>query len=317
MKRTTVRRAGLSIVAVTLLAGVTACGSGGSGGSEGSGAATGSRGATAGGSAGSGEGGEGSPRLSPVAALRTAEKSTDGADSAKVESSTTIGSLMSMTADGALGWGHGLTGALTITYTGGTVADTMRQLGSTSTQARYLPDAYYARMSDAFARQTGGRHWIRYAYDDLERLGGSSGAYLKDQMTHTTPNQSVKLLLASGDVRQVGTDTVRGRHTRHYAGTVEVADLARQNSGLTRAQVDDLKKTLEQAGVTTETVDIWIDDHDLLVKKVERGQTAQGGYTQTAYYSDYGTEVSAKEPPADDTADFTELVRKQGAGTGS
>ncbi|MER6783231.1 hypothetical protein ABT330_00980 [Streptomyces sp. NPDC000658] len=310
MKRATMRRAGLSIVAVTLFAGVTACGSGGSGSSgraEGAKSSTGS----------SGEGGGSSPRLSPVAALRTAEKSTDGADSAKVESSTTIGSLMSMTADGALGWGHGLTGALTITYTGGTVADTMRQLGSTSMQARYLPDAYYARMGDAFARQTGGRHWIKYAYDDLERLGGSSGAYLKDQMTHTTPNQSVKLLLASGDVRQVGTEKVRGRDTRHYAGTVEVADLARQNSNLSRGQLDDLKKTLEQAGVTTETVDIWVDDQDLLVKKVERGQTAQGGYTQTAYYSDYGAAVSAKVPPAADTADFTELVRQQGAGTGS
>ncbi|MEU5631928.1 hypothetical protein ACH47C_07620 [Streptomyces rishiriensis] len=309
MRRETVRRVGLSIVAVTLFAGVTACGSGWSGGSGGS--------AGSGGSGGSGEGGEGSPRLSPVAALRTAEKSTDGADSAKVESSTTIGSLMSMTADGALGWGDGLTGALTITYTGGTIADTMRQLGTTSMQARYLPDAYYARMGDAFARQTGGRHWIKYAYDDLKSLAGGSGAYLKDQMTHTTPNQSVKLLLASGDVRQVGTEKVRGQNTTHYAGTVEVADLARQNSNLSRGQLDDLKKTLEQAGVTTETVDIWVDGRDLLVKKVERGQTAQGGYTQTAYYTDYGTEVSPKEPPAADTADFTELVRQQRAGSGS
>jgi hypothetical protein len=310
MKRATVRRAGLSIVAVTLFAGVTACGSGGSGGSGG---VEGAKSST-----GSGVGGASSPRLSPVAALRTAEKSTDGADSAKVESSTTIGSLMSMTADGALGWGHGLTGALTITYTGGTVADTMRQLGSTSMQARYLPDAYYARMGDSFARQTGGRHWIKYAYDDLERLGGSSGAYLKDQMTHTTPNQSVKLLLASGDVRRVGTDKVRGRDTAHYAGTVDVADLTGRNSHLSRSQLDDLKKTLEGAGVTTETVDVWVDDRDLLVKKVERGETAQGGYTQTAYYSDYGTTVSAKAPAADDTADFTELVRQQaGAGAGS
>ncbi|GGR98028.1 putative lipoprotein [Streptomyces humidus] len=312
MKRATVRRAGLSIVAVVLFAGVTACGSDGSDGSRdarGSGGSAESRETRGAG----GGGGEGGPRLSPVAALRTAEKSTDGADSARVESSTTIGSLMSMTADGALGWDDGLTGALTITYTGGTVADTMRQLGTTSMQARYLPDAYYARMGDAFARQTGGRHWIKYAYDDLKSLGGGSGAYLKDQMTHTTPNQSVKLLLASGDVRQVGTEKVRGRNTTHYAGTVEVADLAGRNSNLSRSQLDDLRKTLEQAGVTTETVDIWVDDRDLLVKKVERGQTTQGGYTQTAYYTDYGTEVSAKVPPAADTTDFTELVRQQGA----
>ncbi|MFD9431316.1 hypothetical protein [Streptomyces sp. NPDC060002] len=302
MKCTTLRRAGLSVAVAALLTGVTACG-GGSGGSDGSG--------------GSEKSGDDSPRLSPVAALRTAEKSTDGADSAKVESTTSMGSVMSMTADGALGWGDGLTGTLTITYTGGTMADTMRQMGTTSMEARYLPDAYYARMGDTFAEQAGGKHWIRYAYDDLESLGGSSGAYLKDQMQNTTPNQSVKLLLASGDVREVGEEKVRGQRTTHYSGSVEVADLAEKNSNLSQSQLDGLKKTLEQAGVTTETVDIWVDDRDLLVKKVEKGETTAGAYTQTAYYTDYGTVVSAEVPPASDTADFSELVKQQGAGTGS
>ncbi|MFF1439665.1 hypothetical protein [Streptomyces sp. NPDC058295] len=304
MKCTNLRHAGLSIVAAALLTGVTACG--GSDGSEGSG-----------GFGGSEKGGDGTPRLSPIAALRTAEKSTDGADSAKVESTTTMGSVMAMTADGTLGWGDGLTGTLTITYTGGTMADTMRQMGTTSMEARYLPDAYYARMGDTFAEQAGGRHWIRYAYDDLESLGGSSGAYLKDQMQNTTPNQSVKLLLASGDVREVGEEKVRGQRATHYSGTVEVADLAEKNSNLSQSQLDDLRKTLEQAGVTTETVDIWVDDRDLLVKKVEKGETTAGAYAQTAYYTDYGTEVSAEVPPASDTADFSELVKQQGAGTGS
>ncbi|MFI7500535.1 hypothetical protein ACIBVL_18915 [Streptomyces sp. NPDC049687] len=293
MKRI-VRTAGLSIAAVSLMAGATACGSGGSGGS--------------GGSDDSGTGG--GAGFDPIAALRTAEKSTDGADSAKVESTTTMGSVMSMTADGVLAWGDGLTGNLIITYTGGTMADTMRQMGSTSMEARYLPDAYYAKMGDTFAEQSGGKHWIKYAYDDLETLGGGSGAYLKDQMQNTTPNQSVKLLLASGDVRKVGEETVRGQETTHYSGRVDVADLAEKNSSLSRSQLDDLKKTLDQAGVTTETVDIWVDDQDLLVKKVEKGETTAGAYSQTAYYSDYGTDVSVEEPPAADTADFTELVKQ-------
>ena len=298
MKCTTVRGVGLAVAAVTLVAGATACSSGSSSGS-------------------SDKKADGTPRLSPVAALRTAEKSTDGADSAKVESTTTMGSVMSMTADGELGWGDGLTGTLTITYTGGTMADTMRQMGTESMEARYLPDAYYAKMGDTFAEQADGKHWIKYAYDDLESLAGSSGAYLKDQMQNTTPNQSVKLLLASGDVHEVGEETVRGKKTTHYSGTVDVADLATANSSLSRTQLDGLKKQLEQAGVTTETVDIWVDDRDLLVKKVEKGETTAGAYSQTAYYSDYGTEVSVAEPPANDTADFAELMKKQGATGGT
>ncbi|KAB1145929.1 hypothetical protein F7R91_16505 [Streptomyces luteolifulvus] len=300
MKSTTVRRMALSIAAVTALAGVAACSSTDSGGSSKS----------------SRKDDRTSTRLSPIAALRTAEKSTDAADSAKVESTTTMGSLMSMTADGALGWGDGITGTMTITYTGGTMADTMRQLGTTSMEARYLPDAYYARMGEKFAAQAGGKHWIRYGYDDLADLGGSSGAYLKDQMQNTTPNQSVKLLLASGDVKKVGEEKVRGVDTTHYSGTVDVADLAAKNSSLSESQLAGLRKQLEQAGVTTQTVDIWVNDQNLLVKKVEKGKMTNGELTQTAYYSDYGVKVSAEKPPAGDTEDFKALLKKQG-GTGT
>ena len=296
MKSTSVRRVGLSIAVVAALTGMAACTGSDSGqDSRDDGKAA----------------GKAATRVSPIAALRSVETTTDKADSAKVEATTTMGSMMSMKADGALGWADGLTGNLTITYTGGTMADTMRQMGSTSMEARYLPDAYYAKMGDKFAEQSGGKHWIKYAYDDLADLAGGSGAYLKDQMQNTTPNQSVKLLLASGDVRKVGEETVRGVNTTHYSGTVDVADLAVRNSSLSEAQLADLKRQLEQAGITTETVDIWVDDDDLLVKKVEKGEMASGSMSSTAYYSDYGVEVSAEEPPAADTADFKDLVGQQ------
>ncbi len=305
MKSTTVRRVGLSIAVATALASVAACGSSGSPGSSG----------------GSGKDdkalGKGATRVSPIAALRSAEQSTDKADSAKVESSTVMGSLMSMDAKGNLGWADGLTGTLTMTYTGGTLADTMRAAGSTSMEARYLPDAYYARMGEKFAEQADGKHWIKYDYDDLAKLGGSSGAYLKDQIQNTTPNQSVKLLLASGDVTKVGTESVRGQQTTHYAGTVDVADLAAKNSNLTASQLAAMRKQLTAVSVTTEHVDIWINAQDLLVKKTEKGQMSSGQYTQTAFYSDYGVKADATVPPASDTEDFTALLKKQGLTPGS
>nr|WP_234382034.1 hypothetical protein [Streptomyces dysideae] len=256
--------------------------------------------------------GRSATHLRALAALRTAERSTDRADSARVESTTAMGSLMSMTADGTLSWADGIAGTLTITYTGGTMADTMRRLGTTSMEARYLPDAYYARMGDAFAEKTDGKHWIRYAYDDLEDLGGGSGAYLKDQMRNTTPNQSVNLLLASGDVRRIGEERVRGERTTHYSGTVDVADLTAENSDLDQNRLADLREQLTQAGVTTQTVDIWVNDRDLLVKKVEKGEMATGELTQTAYYSDYGVRASARKPPAGDTEDFRNLLKRDG-----
>ncbi|WP_306190390.1 MULTISPECIES: hypothetical protein [unclassified Streptomyces] len=303
MKNRTVRRATLSIAVVAALTGVAACGSGSSGGSGKGGRAA----------------GQGVTHVSPIAALRTAADATGKADSARVESTTSIGDLMSMTGKGSLAWGDGLTGTLTITYTGGRMSDAMRATGSTSMQARYLSDAYYARMSEKFAQQAGGgRHWVRYGYDDMARLGGGSGAYLKDQLQNTTPNQSVKLLLASGDVKKAGEEQVDGRHTTHYHGTVNVADFAgRSSKNLSASQLADLKKQLSQAGVTTETVDLWINDQNLLVKKSERGESSNGTMTSTAYYRDYGVKVSTEAPPAGDTVDFKDVMKSQAAGQGA
>ncbi|WP_406439424.1 hypothetical protein OHB00_30445 [Streptomyces sp. NBC_00631] len=297
MKSRGARRTAVSIAVVAALTGVAACSAGASQ-SSGKEDRAGARAAT---------------RVSPVAALRSAEKSTNSADSARVRSTTTMGSLLSMTTHGSLAWDAGITGTVTITYTGGSTAELMRRLGTTSMEARYLPDAYYARMSDTFAAQTGGRHWIRYGYGDLSSLAGGSGALLQDQMQNTTPNKSVQMLLAAGDVRKAGEEKVDGQATTHYTGTVNVADLAGRNSSLTASQLAGLKKQLTQAGVSTETVDIWVNDRNLLVKKTEKADTATGTMTQTAHYSDYGVKVSAQQPPAGDTADFETLLKRQGA----
>ncbi|MFF1598017.1 hypothetical protein ACFVYV_11040 [Streptomyces mirabilis] len=300
MKSTSVRRVTLSIALVSALAGVAACSSGSSGGSGKDDKAA-----------------QDTTRVSPIAALQSAEKSTDGADSARIESTTSLGTLMSMKSDGSMGWGGGLTGDMTITYTGGTMAEAMRKTGSTSMQARYLSDAYYAKMGEPFAEHTGGKHWIRYAYDDLAKIAGGSGAFLKDQMQNSSPNQSVKLLLASGDVKKVGDETVRGEKTTHYAGTVNVSDLAAKSSHLTASQLADLKKQFTQAGITTEDVDIWVNGKDLLVKAVSKGELSSGTMSSTTYYSDYGVKVAAVAPPASDTTDFKDLLKTQGLTPGS
>ncbi|MER7566464.1 LppX_LprAFG lipoprotein [Streptomyces sp. NPDC097941] len=231
-----------------------------------------------------------------LAALRTAEHSTERARTARVRSTTVMGTQLSLTADGVLAWRDGLSGALTIDYTGGTAAETMRDLGVTSMEARYLSDAYYARMGDTFAAKTGGKHWLRYAYDDLKTLGG--GAELADQMRSTTPNQSVRLLLDSDDVRELGRETVDGQSTTHYTGTVDVRNVTDI----------ELRRRLQDAEVTAETVDIWVNEKNLLVKKIEKTSTANGRVTQTAHYSDYGVKVAVRKPPAADTEDFKTLL---------
>ncbi|WP_327354099.1 hypothetical protein [Streptomyces sp. NBC_01304] len=294
MSSRTLRRACASLAAVAALTGVAACG-----GASGSGKSDGDT---------SGEGGGG---LSPLAALRTINTKTDSANSAKIEGTTSMGAQGSMEMKGSLDWSDGITGPMTVTFTDGALADQMAQVGNTSIEYRYLPNGFYANMGDKFAQQSGGKHWIAYDYDKLAETGGAAGGVLKDQMQKTTPNQSVKMLLASGDVKRVGEEKVRGVATTHYSGTVDVADISAKTAELDEEEVEALRKQLKQAGMTTEKIDIWVDGDNLLVKKIEEAKMKTGEFSQTVYYSDYGVEVSAEKPAAGDTIDFSELLNKQ------
>ncbi|WP_327172172.1 LppX_LprAFG lipoprotein [Streptomyces sp. NBC_01336] len=301
MRTSTVRRVGLAVAVAAALTSVGACG-----GSD-DGSTSKARGKDA---------GSGVVKTDAIAALLDVQKKTGAASSAKVEGTMTVGSAMSMKQSGALDWSDGVSGSMEITYTGGAMADTMKESGGNGTmQARYFKDGYAADMGEAMAQQTGGKRWISYSYEDLAALGGASGAAMKDQMQNTTPDQGVKSLLASGDVKEVGKEQVRGVRTTHYSGTVDVAELTAKTSKLDADQLAALKKQLNDAGITTETVDIWVDENDLLVKKSERGQMKTGELNTTMFYSDYGTKVSVQRPPAGETIGFKELFQQQQGAT--
>ncbi|MBM7168139.1 hypothetical protein JQK87_06905 [Streptomyces sp. G44] len=299
MKSTTMRRTGISIAAAAALTGLAACGSGDSGGS----------------SDRAGEGKDkGGIKVSPIAALRSVQKTTDKADTARIDGTTSMGSQASMDMKGVMGWSDGITGNVTVTFTGGTQARQMEQLGQTKIDYRYLKNGFYANMGDKFASQAGGgKHWLEYDYETLAELSGAAGEAFQDQMQNSTPNQSVKMLLASGDVKRVGVEEVRGTKATRYSGKVDVADFTAKSTDLDEQQLSELKKQFEQAGMSTETIDIWVNDDDLLVKKVEKADTKNGPFSQTAYYSDYGTPLSVEKPPASDTVSFKELMNRQPA----
>ncbi|OKJ01828.1 hypothetical protein AMK18_10385 [Streptomyces sp. CB01249] len=294
----TVRRVSLSVAVAAALTSVAACGGSDDGAGKG-----GDKNESVGRSV---------AKVDPIAALVAVQKKTGQAHSARIDGTTTMGSTMSAKQQGAIDWSDGITGTLKITSTGGAMADSMKQLGSNGTmEARYLKDGYMVDMGEAMAQQTGGKRWISYSYDDLAKLSGAAGAAMKDQMQNSTPEQGVKSLLASGDVKKVGQEDVRGVSATHYSGTVDVAELTAKNSNLDADEIAELKKQLATSGITTEKIDIWVDENDLLVKKTERGEMQTGELNSTVFYSDYGVKVSVEAPPAAQTVDFAELMKQQ------
>ncbi|WP_245996348.1 hypothetical protein [Streptomyces armeniacus] len=285
---------------VVLMAGLTACGSddgdGGGGGKKDKRSSE-----------------KSSTGFSPLAALKKASDSTERQKSAHVEGNTSQGSpqgTMTTAMEGEMDWSEGgTTGNLTVTQSGGAVANS--PIANKPTPARYTADAMYVNVGDEFASTAGnGAHWIAYDYDKLAERAGPSGAFIKDQMQNNNPSRSVELLLATGKVRKVGTETVKGTETTHYSGTVDVSELTRmQSKELSQTELQQLQRQLQTAGLETEKIDLWIDGDDLLVKKSETAENTkgQGDYESVVYYSDYGTDVTIEAPPASDTVGFEEL----------
>lgn len=279
---------------VVLMVGLTACGSEKSGDDKASDKASDK----------SGQSG-----MSPLAALKLASQQTDKKNSAKVEGTTKMGEQNSQMS-GSMDWANGIRANMSITQSGGAVASS--PIEGKPMDARYTPDAMYLNMGDEFAAQAGGgKHWVKYDYDVLAEKAGPSGAFLKDQMQNNNPSRSVELLLATGKVKSVGTEDVKGVKATHYTGTVNVSEIAKmQSKELSQSDLDALQKQLESSGMDTETIDLWVDDQNLLVKKREQAESNNGAYDSTVYYTDYGTSVTVEEPSSSDTVDFQDMLQQ-------
>ncbi|MEV7596470.1 hypothetical protein AB0O91_03675 [Kitasatospora sp. NPDC089797] len=256
-------------------------------------------------------------KVSPAVFLEQVGKKTGAAKSAKIDEEVTVGGI-SMKVDGALGWADGLQGEMTMDMAGLPGADKMAAgLGGTAFTYRFVNDGMYMKLGGQFAQVTDGRHWVHVGYDDISKLQG--GANSADQLKKADPVEAVQALIASGGVTEVGKETVGGKPTTHYTGTLKVADLVAANGNkLSPEQVDRMKKSLSTAGVTSETIDVWVDADQLVVKQAGQADSKAGAMKFSVTYSDYGTPVAATAPDKSDTIEMAELAQLgKNAGAGN
>ncbi|MFF0627640.1 hypothetical protein [Streptomyces sp. NPDC004296] len=270
-----------------MMAGLTACNSGGD-----------KSNGTGGGSSGGGSNdaaGAKSPLEAALASLKTASQQTNGKSSAKVEGTTKNGAV-TQTMKGAMDWSSGMHMSVDITQAGGPMGGSGKPM-----KALYTPDAMYMNMG----MPLGGKNWIKYDYDVMAKKLGPAGALMKDMMNNNNPGRSVDLLVASGKVKEVGKEDVRGVQATHFNGTLSVSELTRmQTKNVSEADLKALEQQLKNTGATTETIDLWVSSDNLLVKKREQMDSKKSPYDSTVYYSDYGTKVSVTPPPASDTTEY-------------
>jgi hypothetical protein len=160
-----------------------------------------------------------------------------------------------------------------------------------------------------------GKSWIRVDAASMAKAQGFDLGQLQ-QFSGSDPRDTLKLLeTVSNGVQLVGSEGVRGVQTNHYRGTVDLARYAKLFPADAQEQAKSLLDSLvQQSGLATMPVDVWVDA-DSQVRKLEMSMSAaQPGGTQSMDAKvafemyDYGKDVSIDLPPADEIVDVSALA---------
>lgn len=150
-----------------------------------------------------------------------------------------------------------------------------------------------------------GKKWLEIDFADAAKASGVDLGQMLDQARQMDPSEAVRMLTASGDLRRVGTETVDGVETTHYAGTVQTATALKSFTGKVR---DQAQKSLKTLGISSEHVDVWIDSKQQVRRTKVSAHGANASIDTDMHVSRYGEAVDVSPPPASDTLNIADLM---------
>lgn len=153
-----------------------------------------------------------------------------------------------------------------------------------------------------------GKPWLEMKFSEM-KAAGFDFKQLMAQSQQMQPAQYLQQLAASGDVKDVGTETVNGIKTTHYAGTVSIQDQLSHFSGSVRSQ---MQSYIAKTGWTGAEIDVWLDGNGLVRRLHSSSVGGKGSMSITLDVLAYGVSVNVTPPPASQVADMGQL-----AGAGS
>jgi hypothetical protein len=175
-------------------------------------------------------------------------------------------------------------------------------------------DVIYMDYPALSAELGAGKQWIEIDLSKASSLGSLST--LLDSARNENPTTQIAALIASGDISKVGTETVKGQQTTHYAGTLDASQLlsaSNSAAGLTAGQLSSLKSEIKSVGMTSVKIDLWVASNGLPVEEKYSEQTSAGAVVGNLYMSDWGSPVSVGAPPASEVTNMTNQLNSSAA----
>ena len=205
-----------------------------------------------------------------------------------------------------------ITGSGAVTADGKAVAVAMQIPGAGSIEIRLVDDTFFMNLDElpgVSGKLPDGKHWVRITSDEMQKLSGTSLQQLRDQAQDNSPSRSLAYLNGlSGDAENLGDEVVNGQRTTHYRASVDFGKAADDMPNLS----DSMRQKLAKFG--TVPVDLWVDDANRLVKMHFHMDgsafSAPAGTTvdMTMTMTDFDAAVDVSAPPADDVADYADVV---------
>ena len=189
----------------------------------------------------------------------------------------------------------------------------MTAAGQGSAEIRLVDKAMYIGGNAELAKEMDGKKWMKFDLSGLDKDGGlgatAPGAGQADQ----NPASMSTFLNGAKDVKKVGTETVDGVKTTHYAGDVTLAELKasyKDADKSVREQREKSTEQLEKLGLDKFTMDMWVDGEDHAKQFRMQGDADKGKFDMTFTFLDYNKPVTVTAPPAKDTADLAEMMKE-------
>ncbi|MFF2380922.1 hypothetical protein [Streptomyces sp. NPDC058108] len=237
-----------------------------------------------------------------MAALGRATDRTDSLGSAEVRMSTEVKGAAPIAMEGTYSWGDGYAYDVEMD----TKAAKMETLTRSPTIRTLLVDgAYYYDTDPQPSGPLKGKEWMKV---DASAVFGDKGAQaLTGTSNAGSPAATMRGLRYASDVRDLGRQTVDGKSATHYRAVIDKNHLGRAKEAL--ASGDDTLFGSVTGGADSITMDVWVGAGDLPVRLKE----VIGTMTVTMDFEKFGATADVKAPPAAQTGDVTELMKKAAA----
>jgi len=172
-------------------------------------------------------------------------------------------------------------------------------------EMRMLGSVVYMRLPGS---ELGNRPWIKF---DLEAMGEGAPALGLNPASNDPRGVLDALRGVSGEVEEVGEESVRGVAATHYRANV---DLKKAQEEVPEARRDDFAAFSKQLGIESLPIDVWVDEEGRARRFAYEVVTPAAAQTPASRVDlvielfDFGVEVDVEPPPESEVTDFGEIA---------